>query len=430
MNRLKSLRVFFLLFLLLSLNLVSDTFADNKKEKKNIKVNQKGFTSSTVCKECHSEIFKSWSNSMHASSVSDSVFEASYLKAIKDKGEDARKFCLSCHSPTTRITGDYYIKSAVAAEGVTCSFCHTITSVDMGSNQPKITNQAGDIIRGPLMDVKSTSHNIEGSQLHLKSELCAGCHELKGENGVPILSTYSEWKESSYMKRDIQCQNCHMPELFGVPIVNSDVKATQNFAKDHAVLGGHSQIKLSKAASVSTKVKVENDKAIIEVLVQNRESGHQIPTGMPARKIILYVSLYDKSGKKLATQNRVYRKVMVDVAGNILTEGADIFLKSARVLSDNRILPNEARKEFFEFSLPAGLKDFKVESILNYEFQTPVISLQNMQVEMAKDIHTSGNEIFPEEKILSNIFVIVAAFMLGVLITYLGYRVYEKYAKN
>lgn len=430
MIRLKFLCIIFLSLLLLNLNLLNNTFADNKKEKKNIKVNQEGFTSSTVCQQCHSEIFKSWSNSMHASSISDPVFEASYLKAIKNKGEDARKFCLFCHSPTTRITEDYYIKSTIATEGVTCSFCHTITSVDLETNLPKISNQAGSIIRGPLMDIKSPAHKIEGSQLHLKSELCAGCHELKGKNGVPILSTYSEWKESSYMKQGIQCQNCHMPEIFGIPIVNSDVKATQNFAKDHAVLGGHSQIKLSKAASVSTKVKVENNKAVIEALVQNKESGHKIPTGIPARKIILYVSLYDKNGKALATQNRVYQKVIVDDAENILTDGADIFLKSERVLSDNRIAPNEARKELFEFPIPAGLKDFKVESILKYEFQTPVISLQNMQVEMAKDIHISGSEVSSDEKILSNIYVIVASFMIGVLITHLGYRIYKRYAKK
>src|SRR3989338_992359 len=228
-------------------------------EVKNVKVEQQGFTSSSVCQNCHSEIFKSWSNSMHASSVSDSVFDASFLQAIKNKGEEARKYCLSCHSPTTRITGDYFLKSDISKEGVTCDFCHTINSVNLDKNHPEIESLPGVMIRGPLSDISSPAHNVQKSVLHLKSELCAGCHELKGENGVQILSTYSEWKESPYMKRDIQCQNCHMPELFGVSIVNSDVKATQNFAKDHAVLGGHSQIKLSKAASVSTKVKVEND---------------------------------------------------------------------------------------------------------------------------------------------------------------------------
>src|SRR3990172_353208 len=263
----KSLRVFFLSFLLLNLLLVTNTLADSKEEKKEIKVNQEGFTSSTVCSQCHSEIYKSWSNSMHAASVSDPVFEASYLNAIKNNGDDARKFCLSCHSPTTRITGDYYIKSSITTEGVTCSFCHTITSVELESGIPKITNNPGDIIRGPLMDLKSPGHKTEGSQLHLKSEFCAGCHELKGKNGAPILSTYSEWKESSYMKQGIQSHNSHMPEIFGVPIVDSDVKTTQNFAKDHSVLGGHSQIKLSKAASVLTKIKVENNKAVIEALV-------------------------------------------------------------------------------------------------------------------------------------------------------------------
>jgi len=400
------------------------------KEKKIIKVEREGFTSSSVCKNCHSGIFKSWSNSMHAFSVSDPVFEASYLQAIKNKGEEARRFCLSCHSPTTRITGDYFLNSNISKEGVTCDFCHTVTSVDLDSNTPKIINQVGAIIRGPFSDVTSPAHNIERSDLHLKSELCAGCHELKGENGVPILSTYSEWKEGPYREQGIQCQNCHMPEMFNVPDVNPDVKVTRNFAKDHAVLGGHSQIKLSKAATISTKVKLENNKAVVEALVHNRESGHKIPTGTPARKIILEVALSDKGGKILSTQSRTYQKVMVDDSGNILTEGGDIFLKSDRVLSDNRIAPKEVRKEVFEFPVPKGLSGFKVESTLKYEFQTPVISLQNMQVEIAKDVHVNGKQIFDEEKVPSNIYVVIGAFAIGALITYLGYRIYWKYTKS
>ena len=399
------------------------------KEKKNIKVKREGFTSSKICRNCHSEIYKSWSNSMHAASISDPVFEVSYLQAIKNKGENARKFCLSCHSPTTRITGDYFLKSDISKEGITCDFCHTITSVNLEKNLPEITNQVSSIIRGPFGNVASPAHGIEQSDLHTKSELCAGCHELKGENGVSILSTYSEWKESPYMKEGIQCQNCHMPELFNVPDVNPEVKVTKNFAKDHAVLGGHSQIKISKAATVSTQVKLKNSKVIVKTSVNNRESGHKIPTGTPARKIILEVSLADKNGKILATQSRTYQKVMVDDSGNILTESTDIFLKSARVLSDNRIAPKEVRKEQFEFPLPAGLIDFRVESTLKYVFQTPVISLQNMQVEMAKDVYVNDKGGFAEERVPSNIYVIIVAFVAGMFLTYLGYRIYEKYRR-
>src|SRR3989304_6818312 len=93
---------FVLIILFISLLISNSIFskflsADDKVGKKDIKVQRQGFTSSAVCQNCHSEIFKSWSNSMHANSVSDPIFDASYLQAIKSKGEDARKFCLSCH---------------------------------------------------------------------------------------------------------------------------------------------------------------------------------------------------------------------------------------------------------------------------------------------------------------------------------------------
>lgn len=390
-----------------------------------ITVNRSDFTSSDVCQKCHSDIYKNWSVSMHAASVSDPIFEVSFMQAIKDKGHEARKFCLQCHSPTTRNTGDYELKADISSEGITCSFCHSITDVDMNEIIPSISNKPGDVMRGPFPNISSPVHKIEASEVHKTAKICGACHEMKGKNGVTILGTYSEWEESSYNKEGIRCQNCHMPEIFGINDVNPDVKKTNNFAKDHSVLGGHSQIKLNKAATISSKVKDTDNKIIVNTTVLNRESGHKIPTGIPSRKILLEVNLLNEKDEIIASQSRIYRKILADDSGKELDNIKDIFFYASRVLSDNRIGPKEARKETFEFKKPFGLNKYKIENILKYQMQTPVISLKEMEVEMARDLHSS-TEIQTSHEDVPILAIFIIAFGAGMLITYLISRASKK----
>ncbi len=414
--------VFFsILFFITSFSFISEAV--------NLKVNRLDFTSSNICKNCHTDIYKNWNASMHAAAISDPIFEVSFMEAIKDKGDEARKFCLQCHSPTTRRTEDYELKADISSEGITCTFCHTITNVNMETAIPTISNDPGNVMRGPFDNISSPAHKIKESEVHKTAKICGSCHEMKGKNGVTILGTYSEWKESSYSKEGIKCQNCHMPEMFGVNDVNPDVKKTNNFAKDHSVFGGHSQIKLNKAATISSKIEDNGDKIIVNTTVFNRESGHKIPTGIPSRKIILEVNLLNEKNEVVSSQSRAYRKVLVDEAGKELENIKDIFFYAARVLSDNRIAPKEARKETFEFKKPSGLKKYKVENILKYQMQTPVISLKTMEVEMASNTHNSA-EIETSHEEVPIIVIFIIAFIGGVLITYLILRASKKGAKG
>ncbi|RMF94103.1 MAG: hypothetical protein D6734_08540 [Candidatus Schekmanbacteria bacterium] len=390
-----------------------------------IKVNRRDFTSSNVCKKCHTDIYKNWKASMHSASISDPIFEVSFMEAIKDKGNEARKFCLQCHSPTTRVTEDYELKADISSEGITCSFCHSIDSIDMNQNIPVIINKPGDTMRGPFANITSPAHKIKESKVHRTAKICGACHEMKGKNGVTILGTYSEWSESSYSKEGIKCQNCHMPEMFGIYDVNQDVKKTNNFARDHSVFGGHSQIKLNKAATLSSKVEDLGDKIVVNTTVLNRESGHKIPTGIPTRKIILEVNLLNEKDDVIASQSRIYQKVLADETGKILDNIKDIFFYATRVVSDNRIAPKEARKETFEFKKPKGLKKYKIENVLKYQMQTPVISLKTMEVEMARNLHNSA-EIKTSSEDVPIIVIFIIAFTAGILITYLILRASKK----
>ena len=47
------------------------------------------------------------------------------------------------------------------------------------------------------------------------SEFCAGCHEYTNDRGIPIFSTYSEWKTSPQAAEGKTCLKCHMPQAAG-----------------------------------------------------------------------------------------------------------------------------------------------------------------------------------------------------------------------
>ncbi|MGB7292273.1 MAG: multiheme c-type cytochrome [Thermodesulfobacteriota bacterium] len=347
-------------------------------------VKKEGYTESQVCGACHRMIFKQWGNSLHASSISDPVFLGVYNEVEK---EENRRFCLKCHAPTVRVTGDYNLTQPITKEGVTCDFCHTIKGVDLSKEEP-FEFALGFVKRGPLKSDLEIGHENLFSEIHLKAEFCAGCHEVVNENGFHVMSTYSEWKQGPYAEKGIQCQNCHMPEEFGVPIVNPEIARTQHNVTAHKFLGGHSQINITTAAMLTQVIEKADDHISVVVYVTNAEAGHSLPTGIPSRKVILTVKLLDPRGQELKSKEVVYRRVLVDGEGIEIPEEniKEMFLKATSVKSDNRIRPKETRREEFAFPLPKGIGgSLLVESTLEYEFRVPYLEPNIMKVEMAED---------------------------------------------
>jgi len=349
-------------------------------------VKKEGYTESQTCGACHTVIYKEWRNSLHASSISDPVFLGVFNEIEKEK----KNFCLKCHAPTVRVTGDYDLTQFITKEGVTCDFCHTIKSVDLNKAEP-FEFDLGFVKRGPFESHLEIGHKNLYSEVHLKAEFCAGCHEVVNENGFHVMSTYSEWKEGPYAEKGIQCQNCHMPEEFGTPIIKPEIAKTQRSVTAHKFLGGHSQINITTAATLTQVLDKANNSLSVVVYVTNSEAGHSLPTGIPSRKVILTVKLLDPKGEVLEKKEVVYRRVLVDGEGKEIPEGniKDMFLKAAALKSDNRIKPKETRREEFIFPITKRMgKVLTVDSALRYEFSVPYLEPNLMRMEMARDIRT------------------------------------------
>lgn len=168
----------------------------------------------TTCAECHPSHFAEWSGSMHAYASIDPVFRAMVDRARRDAGSQTAAQCMRCHAPVAVMLGMTTDGAELAdvpawAQGVTCWYCHTATSVGaLHDGTLHLAEDGG--VRGGLSDpVPTPAHANVYSPLHDRSrlesaELCGGCHP----------DSFSEWGESLYSNpvagQQLTCGSCHM----------------------------------------------------------------------------------------------------------------------------------------------------------------------------------------------------------------------------
>ena len=347
------------------------------------KIEESNYTSSLVCGKCHEAIYSKWKNSMHAQSISDPIFNLAYMQAVQESGEKAKKLCLSCHAPAVRANNDYELNKAITNEGIMCDFCHTVKGVDLNNQDNPYIIDVGEVKRSTIRGAESPVHKVEHSELHAKSEFCAGCHEFNKDK-VTIIGTYSEWKEGPYSKEGVQCQDCHMPLIKGL-IVRQDIKEVKGEINLHDLQGGHSVEQLRKAMRVRiVDTARSGDGVTVKVEITNIGSGHTVPTGLPSRELVLQMIVKDSKGRIISRDEKIYKKVLADENGNEIKKDHEFFLKGKTILSDNRIKPRETKETVFYFSYPKR-EELSVETKLFYRYKPEVISTQEMFIEMGGD---------------------------------------------
>lgn len=341
-------------------------------------INPRGYTSAKVCGSCHADIYASWKRSMHAFSVVDPIFDAAFMQAMKLGGESARRLCVSCHAPLTMVNGDYALANAITTEGVSCDFCHTVTAVHPGDRAKPFTVEPGLVKRSVLRNASSPAHQVAYSPLHASAEFCGTCHNYTKPNGVTLLGTYDEWRRGPYAARGVPCQQCHMGLRPGRR-VRPEIKASGPTIHIHDLIHDLDQLRSALSVEIA-KVEPQPDRLAVGVWVSNVGSGHMVPTGIPSRQVRLVVRV--TSGGTSLERERVYEKVVADKDGHRLIHDAEIMLLGARILSDNRIGPQERRLELFEFALPTT-KDVQVAASLTYQYSPILLQEKPMNIELA-----------------------------------------------
>jgi hypothetical protein len=341
---------------------------------------EKEFSISLTCTYCHQDRYNEWSHSMHALSVSDPIFQAAYLRALESDPK-YRSFCLTCHSPTTRITNDFNLTKSISVEGISCSFCHSVTAVENNN----FTFSPNNPMQGPYNDSTTDAHASSYSALHTTSEFCAGCHEFS-INGVPISQTYSEWKASPDAAEGKQCQDCHMETKSGIAAKGGPIR---DKVYQHFWYGGHTGQFLQNAFQIATSIQRTGNMVNVTLNITNHNVGHMIPSGLPMRKVVLDFNATDEQGQVLFSDQRVYAKTLVDQYGNEATD----FWKAVSIAKDNRFKPGENRIEVFEFDVPNGTGRVDTQATLTYQLEAEIITTEteSVKVELA---NASSSSVF------------------------------------
>ena len=237
--------------------------------------------SAEICGRCHRSIQETWKMSSHAQAMESRLFQDVLELAEDDFGPSARRTCLECHAPIAVRTGDLALSKKVSWEGVTCDYCHSIRDIAMGGPNPKAHITFAAVKSGPLKDAVSSAHGTQYSDVHTGALICASCHDYKNAAGFPVLTTYTEWKSSSFGKGGIPCQSCHMSRVAG-SVVDPRIKRTSEAKINlHQMPGSHSLEQLTAAVKAQLTAVREGDALKVTVDVANAAAGHSLP---PARR--------------------------------------------------------------------------------------------------------------------------------------------------
>ena len=379
------------------------------------------YFSSFACTSCHEKIVDQHSQSYHAKSFSDPLFRGQYFKELLPQAEKdpelykEAKTCIACHSPIDSIVlnGRIFSEDQVNVNwsGVGCAFCHTITGYDgeAPGNGNYISEPNQERVLGPFTE-KSSWHHVY-SELHTKSEFCAICHNGFNRYGLEVKATYTEWKNSAYAEKKIQCQDCHMNTvgflLQGKPVYESGcaVNPYSVFGRapdrpklyTHSFPGAHSKMQILGTGDITLNMETKKpiaspgDEITIYIFIDNSRTGHKMPSGsadlrqlwleLEARNGDMIISIpaplgvgtYDVIGKGPFDQEilgedipkgtRIYRAIFVDKAG-IQTLSS---YNAVRITFDNRLNASELRRETYHFKVPDDVKGkLTVKASLNY----------------------------------------------------------------
>jgi hypothetical protein len=311
----------------------------------------------------------------------------------------------------------------LASDGVSCTVCHQIAKDKLGT--PESFN-GGFVVAGPnaegvrqvqgpyaidagrrrIMQSVTGYEQVEAPHIR-ESELCATCHtlitEAFGPDGkvvgrLPEQMNYQEWQHSAFNAEKTSCQACHMPRSTGPVRIASVLGDYRDGLSQHVFVGGNAfmlrlfsrfraelgieaqpselaataqatvrQLQEDTATLAVSRPQVSGGSLAFDVDVKNL-TGHKFPTGYPARRTWLHVTVRDGNGRAVfesgaigadgaiagndsdadgarfephyeevtsADQVQIYEPILGDPAGKPTTG----LLTATQYLKDNRLLP-------------------------------------------------------------------------------------------
>ena len=231
----------------------------------------KSFPTAEYCGHCHKESHQQWRESAHSNSNRVPFYLRNVGLLNDEKGIQFSRHCEGCHDPIALVAGALTQgapkKRPYDQDGVTCSVCHSIKSVDTRGTGSYVmgvpavlVDETGAPITRPVSDAEILAHLDRHSKAVMQpfyrtSEFCASCHKaalpksLNDYKWQRAISLYDEWQASSFAKQSplpfyvkdsvSTCQTCHMGRE---ALAGNDPGAKHGQLASHRWLGANTVI--------------------------------------------------------------------------------------------------------------------------------------------------------------------------------------------
>jgi len=322
------------------------------------------------CANCHVQVVADWKTSRHAlSTAATNPFYAAMLNwANESSGGQAGEQCDLCHVPAKSLASTPELVDQLEDEGVSCDICH--------ATQPDgkwlRVNPAG-IKYGPYGDAISVTHTSQFSEHVVSSRQCLICHaNLESAHGFAFCSTQQEYLKSSYSKKGVTCQDCHMPAIEGKAAELGKIRQVHS----HKFYGGYNPEIVRNCATLTVDIKGDSVQLEIAIKVTNRTVGHALPTGSPMRSVYLAIQALDANGQ-VVWQNyttnplqedpdAVFMRLLEDENGQAPVPP----WQASKIRFDQRLKPDETRELLYHIP---GQHVATIFATLNYRLAPPAL---------------------------------------------------------
>jgi len=337
------------------------------------------FSGPGACTMCHEglsdeaganvSLATNWRSTMMANAAKDPVWQAKVssevarLPALQAVIEEK---CVACHMPMAKTQAEVEGQAVAAQgggffdpahplheagiEGVSCTLCHQIDDVRLGTMESFSGGYSVDTTTEPPnrhafgpyeqpfgrpMQMHSGFVPLYGAHMG-KAEMCATCHNLytpsvDAQGNVlgefPEQTPYTEWQNSGFGGA-VPCQSCHMPQAKGGVVISTmpgrlgprqpffqhwfvggnalmlriladwggEMEVTADAAHLDATLARVTDQIGERTARLSVESLEREDGLLTASLEVAALTGHKFPTSFPSRRAWLHVTLADGAG--------------------------------------------------------------------------------------------------------------------------------------
>lgn len=340
---------------------------------------EKVFIRSDECKQCHDRHYEEWKGVreqtpdlktfgrvdaalLHGTSLESPVFKTVLgLWMQTNPTPQERQRCLSCHVPSTMVFPQHAEKIAAQVlagtpqvEGVSCSSCHLIKSVEPTPLPPPTFKiEPGKTMYGPYADPEENLvHPAAQVELYRGANYCASCHFDK-------VKDVTQKDLPGEILQGTICQDCHMEPSTGSSTSKRGAM-TRSIGRHWfrgVVIPGTLLKNRNLQAEWMPRIDLETTKSasVLEgtAMVKVGSLPHSFPDGDPVLKqVFLSITVKDVQGKVLGSETKQFGLSFDKILrGDI----PDPFIKGGNT-----------RKVPFSIALPGGATAASVEAVLTY----------------------------------------------------------------